>query len=204
MSITRTFLHWCSVQTRYPTYVGDVAEVCFQMCEQRVKQVRAVWKNILHLKPSISESHQRPWNLSFLWNWEIYEIPIGYSDCFSLSLADRSYRTWSRLALEPCCSTTRKCCPRLPEAVRRIGYSNRTSQLLEHSPTLSRNIPLRMAQRMREFYFYQIKSWPGSRSFTGSPARKCWASSSDSESIDCMEWTFSRSTDFTSLGVSDP
>lgn len=30
----------CSVQTRYPTYVGDVAEVCLQLCDQRIKQVR--------------------------------------------------------------------------------------------------------------------------------------------------------------------
>jgi len=28
-----------SVQIRYPTYVGDVAEACLQLCEQRIKQV---------------------------------------------------------------------------------------------------------------------------------------------------------------------
>jgi hypothetical protein len=32
-------IQYSSVQTRYPTYVGDVAEVCLQLCEQRIKQV---------------------------------------------------------------------------------------------------------------------------------------------------------------------
>ncbi|UJR31620.1 hypothetical protein I4U23_019102 [Adineta vaga] len=36
------------VQTRYPTYVGDVAEVCFQLCEQRIKQNRNEVHGIYH------------------------------------------------------------------------------------------------------------------------------------------------------------
>jgi len=36
------------VQTRYPTYVGDVAEVCLQLCEQRIKQNRNEVRGIFH------------------------------------------------------------------------------------------------------------------------------------------------------------
>ncbi|CAF0734597.1 unnamed protein product [Adineta steineri] len=36
------------VQTRYPTYVGDVAEVCLQLCEQRIKQNRTEIHGIVH------------------------------------------------------------------------------------------------------------------------------------------------------------
>jgi S-adenosylmethionine synthetase len=36
------FIVFCSVQTRYPTYVGDVAEVCLQLCEQRISQVDCI------------------------------------------------------------------------------------------------------------------------------------------------------------------
>ena len=32
-----------SLQTRYPTYVGDVAEVCLQLCDRRVKQASVVF-----------------------------------------------------------------------------------------------------------------------------------------------------------------
>ncbi|CAF1311664.1 unnamed protein product [Adineta ricciae] len=40
------------VQTRYPTYVGDVAEVCFQLSEQRIKQKRAEVRGIFHFSGS--------------------------------------------------------------------------------------------------------------------------------------------------------
>ena len=36
-----------SVQIRYPTYIGDVAEVCLQLCEQRIKQVFELFLSIL-------------------------------------------------------------------------------------------------------------------------------------------------------------
>jgi len=36
------------VQTRYPTYTGDVAEVCFQLCEQRIKKNRNEVRGIFH------------------------------------------------------------------------------------------------------------------------------------------------------------
>ncbi|CAF4191222.1 unnamed protein product [Rotaria socialis] len=36
------------VQTRYPTYIGDVAEVCLQLCELRIKQNRNDVRGIFH------------------------------------------------------------------------------------------------------------------------------------------------------------
>jgi len=45
---TQTRVKMDDVQTRYPTYIGDVAEVCLQLCDQRVKQNRTEVQGIFH------------------------------------------------------------------------------------------------------------------------------------------------------------
>ncbi|CAF0838262.1 unnamed protein product [Rotaria sordida] len=45
---TTTRVKMDDVQTRYPTYMGDVAEVCLQLCEQRILQNRKEVHGIFH------------------------------------------------------------------------------------------------------------------------------------------------------------
>jgi len=45
---TETRVKMDDVQTRYPTYIGDVAEVCLQLCEQRIQQNRNEVRGIFH------------------------------------------------------------------------------------------------------------------------------------------------------------
>ncbi|CAF0922706.1 unnamed protein product [Rotaria sordida] len=45
---TATRVKMDDVQTRYPTYMGDVAEVCLQLCEQRILQNRKEVHGIFH------------------------------------------------------------------------------------------------------------------------------------------------------------
>ena len=76
-----------SVQTRYPTYVGDVAEVCLQLCDHRIKQVRCIRTN--HSSPLCLslESNQRLRHRPFLRHGEVHEVPNGCAPRFALPFA---------------------------------------------------------------------------------------------------------------------